>query len=132
LWNFLNFSIEFAGGSLIKLHLLLQASSANGVQHAEDANTIGISGIFRHVKGYLNVTHGSQVVYFGWLDFRNDRNKIGRIAQVTIMQIQLHPRFMSITVNMIDTSGVETGGPTNDSMDLKNQTGYVREKSQKL
>jgi hypothetical protein len=65
------------------------------------------------------VTHGSQVVNFGWLDFGNDGDEIGSIAQITIMQIQLHSSFMSVAIDMIDTSGVETGRPTNDTMDLK-------------
>lgn len=119
MWNLLDQSIELTGGGLVKLDLLFQTSRANGIEHAKNTNSVGIGRVFGHVKGHLDVTHGTQVVDFGRLGVGNDGDQVGGIAQVTVMQIQLHSSLVSVTINMVDAAGVETRRTTDDSMDLE-------------
>jgi hypothetical protein len=65
------------------------------------------------------VTHGTQVVDFLRLDPGNDADEIGGVAQVTVMQKKFDSSIMTILVNVIDASSVETRGATDNTMDLK-------------
>lgn len=64
------------------------------------------------------MTHCSQIVNFVRLHICNDSNEIRRIAQITIMQKKFDSSLMTITIDVINTAGVEGGGTTNDSMNL--------------
>ena len=65
------------------------------------------------------MAHCPQVVDFGRLDLRDDSNEIGRVTQITVMQKELHTGFMAISVNVVDTTSVETRGTTDNTMDLR-------------
>jgi hypothetical protein len=53
------------------------------------------------------VTHGTQVVDFIGLHVGNNCNKIGSIAEITIVKEKLDASFMTVAVDVIDTAGVE-------------------------
>mmetsp|Transcript_11082 Transcript_11082/g.17785 ORF Transcript_11082/g.17785 Transcript_11082/m.17785 type:complete len:277 (-) Transcript_11082:110-940(-) len=115
--DFLDLSVKFTGGSLVEPNLLFQSGSSNGIQHAQNTHTICIGRVFGHIKGHLDVTHGTQIVNFGGFDAGNDSNQIGSIAQITVMQVHFDACFMAISVNVVDTTRVETRRTTDDSMD---------------
>ena len=64
------------------------------------------------------MTHGTQVVNLIRLDVGNDGNKIGSITQVTIVKEKLNASLVAVTVDVVDTTSVEGGGTTDDSVDL--------------
>ena len=64
------------------------------------------------------MTHGSQVIDFGWLHLGDQTNQIGRIANVAVVQKELHVLFMSILINMVNSTGIERGCSTNKTMHL--------------
>ena len=53
------------------------------------------------------MTHSTQVVNFIRLHVSNDGNKIGSIAEITIVEEKLDTSFMTVTVDVINTSGVK-------------------------
>jgi hypothetical protein len=67
----------------------------------------------------LDVTHGSEVVNFGRLDLGNDSDEVRGIAKIPIVQKQLHPRLVTIAVDVVNTPSVERGRTTDDPVDLK-------------
>ena len=66
----------------------------------------------------LDVTHGTKVVNFGRLYFRNDGNQVRGIAKIPIVQKQLHPCLVTISVDVVNTTSVKGGRTTDNSMDL--------------
>ena len=65
------------------------------------------------------MTHGTQIVNLIRLHVGNDGNKIGSIAQVTIVEEELDSRIVTVAVDVIDAARVEGGRTTDDAMDLK-------------
>jgi len=66
----------------------------------------------------LDVTHGSKVVNLGRLYFRNDGNQVRGIAKIPIVQKQLHPSLVTISVDVVNTPSVKRGRTTDNSVDL--------------
>ena len=64
------------------------------------------------------MTHGTQVVNLIGLRVGNDGNKVGGIAQISVVKEKLDSGFVTVAVDVVDTAGVEGGGTTNDSVDL--------------
>lgn len=64
------------------------------------------------------MTHGTQVVDFIWFDIANDGNQVGGIAEVTVVEKELDARIVTVSVQMIDTTSVETRRTTYNAMDL--------------
>ena len=65
-------TVELRGGGLVEADLLLHTAGTDGVEHAEDTNTIGIGGVLGHVEGNLDVGHGAEVVNLIGLHLGND------------------------------------------------------------
>jgi DNA integrity scanning protein DisA with diadenylate cyclase activity len=121
----LDLSIQFTGGSLVESDSLFHASRSNSIQHTKHTYAITISSIFGHIERYFDVTHGTQVVDFYRLDLANDGDEIGGIAQVTVMQKELDTSIMTILVDVLDTTSVETRGTTDNTMDLNEKESKV-------
>ena len=64
------------------------------------------------------MTHGSKIVNFGGLDLRDDGDEVRCIAQVTVVEEQFDSGLVSVLVDVIDTTRVETRRTTNETMDL--------------
>ena len=118
LGDFADLSVEFGGGSLVKLDCLLEATGTYCVEHTKDTDSVTVSGVFGHVEGYLYVTHGSKIVNFSGTYVSNDGNEICCIAKISVVKEELDSGLMPVFVNVIDTSGVEDGSTTNDSVNL--------------
>lgn len=65
------------------------------------------------------MTHGTQVVNLIGLDIGNNGDKVCGITQVTIVEEKLDTSFVTVTVDVVDTTSVERRRTTDDSMDLK-------------
>ena len=62
LGHFLNLTVEFGGAGLIDAAGLLQMAGAHGLQHAEHAGGIDVSGELGRVEGDLHVALSGQIV----------------------------------------------------------------------
>ena len=74
--------------------------------------------IFQSTTPYLHMTHGSKVVDFVRSCARNDGDKVGGIAKITIVQKQLDTSLVTIFVNVFNTTSIEARRTTNDTVDL--------------
>lgn len=107
--DLLNLSIQLAGRRLIELHLLLHATGADGVEHAEYSNSVAICRVFGHVERDLHVTHGAEIVYLIGTDLSDNRDQVRRIAEVTVMEEEFHPGVVTIFVDMVYTACIKGG-----------------------
>ena len=82
-------TVELGGGGLVETDLLLHTAGADGIEHAEDTNTIGIGSVLGHLEGNLDVGHGAEVVNLIGLHLGNDGDQVGGIAEVTVMEEKL-------------------------------------------
>jgi hypothetical protein len=64
------------------------------------------------------MTHGSQVVDFSGFYVGDDCDKVSGITKVTVVKEKLNPSLMSVFVDVVNTSSVECGCTTNDTMNL--------------
>ena len=85
--NLLNLTIELRGRCLIHLRLLGQAQNAHGLQNAEHAQRIHITGVFRHIKAHLYVALRRQIVNFIRLYQIDDSDQARRIGQIAVEQL---------------------------------------------
>ena len=116
--DLLHLAVELGGGGLVELHLLFHTTSADGIEHTKNANTIGIGGILGHIERNLDVRHGAEVVDLGGTDLGNDGDQVGGIAEIAIVQEELHAGRMTVLVEMVDAASVEGRRTTDDAVDL--------------
>lgn len=64
------------------------------------------------------MTHGAEVVNLGGLDLGNDPDEIGRIAQVAVVEEELHSGLVAVSVDVVDAARVETRRPADNPVDL--------------
>ena len=72
------------------------------------------------------MTHSSQVVDLSWTNVGDDGNEVGSIAKITVVKEELDSGFVSVFVDVVNTSSVEGGSTTDDSMDLSCQHKFYR------
>ena len=89
LGNLTDLSVQLGGGGLVESDLLLHATSADGIEHTEDTDTIGIGCVLGHIEGNLDVGHGTEVVNLIGLHLGNDGDQVRGIAEVTIVEKKL-------------------------------------------
>ena len=75
----------------------------------------------RHIKRNFDMTHGTKVIYFIRLHVSNDRDEISGITKVAIVKKELHASLVTVTVNVINASGVEGRTTSDDTMNLLTQ-----------
>jgi hypothetical protein len=113
LGNFLDLTIQFRGRSLIHLAGLGQAANTDSLQHAQNAQSVHIAGIFRSIKRNLNMALCSQIVDLIGLDLAHQTDQTGGIGQVAVMQGD------SVLLDqVVDTSGVGDGSAADDAVNL--------------
>mmetsp|Transcript_17849 Transcript_17849/g.51100 ORF Transcript_17849/g.51100 Transcript_17849/m.51100 type:complete len:406 (-) Transcript_17849:40-1257(-) len=130
LGNLADLAVQLGGGGLVEFDLLLHAAGADGIEHAEDANTIGIGGVLGHIEGNLDVRHGTEVVDFGGADLGDDGDQISSIAEIAVVKEELNASGVTILVKVINATGVEGRRTTDDAVDgisfLEKELGKVR------
>jgi hypothetical protein len=89
LGNLTDLSVELGGRGLVEADLLLHTTGADGIEHAENTNTIGIGGVLGHIEGNLDVGHGAEVVNLIGLYLGNDRDQVGGIAEIAVVEEKL-------------------------------------------
>jgi hypothetical protein len=52
------------------------------------------------------------------LHFTHDVEKVGRITKITIVKEKLQSSLVSISVEMINTRGIESGGSSDDTVNF--------------
>mmetsp|Transcript_16924 Transcript_16924/g.34727 ORF Transcript_16924/g.34727 Transcript_16924/m.34727 type:complete len:239 (-) Transcript_16924:116-832(-) len=116
LGHLLDLSVQLTCRRLVKADRLLHSTCANCVQHAQDADAVTISCVLGHVKRNLDVTHSTKVVNLSRTNLRYDGDEVGCVAKIAIVKEQLHTSVVAVFVNVVNATGVEGGGATNDAM----------------
>lgn len=91
---------------LVEAGFLLKTKEANRFQQTQRTHRIHVSGVLRRLERNRNVAHRPRVVHFIRL-YLQDAGQVGSIGQVAVMQMEFRVCRMRITVNVIDTLGVE-------------------------
>ena len=79
LGNLLDLAVQLRGGSLIHLAGLGQAADTDSLQNAQNAQCVHIAGIFRSIKGNLNMALSGQIVDFIGFDLAHQTDQTGGI-----------------------------------------------------
>ena len=113
LGNFLDLAVQLGGGSLIYLAGLGQTADTNGFQHTQNAQSVHIAGIFRSIKGDLNMALSGQIIDLIGLDLAHQTDQTRGIGQIAVVQGD------SVLLDqVVNTSGVGDGRPADDAVDL--------------
>mmetsp|Transcript_47033 Transcript_47033/g.87364 ORF Transcript_47033/g.87364 Transcript_47033/m.87364 type:complete len:234 (+) Transcript_47033:55-756(+) len=118
LGDLLHLAVQLRCRGLVESHLLLHAACADRVEHSKDAHAVTVGSVLWHVKGDLDVRHGSKVVNFRRTDLGNDGDEIGGIAEVAIVKVELDASLVAVLVDVVDTAGVEGRGAADDAVNL--------------
>jgi len=117
LGHLLHLAVQLGGGGLVEAAGLLEAAGADGVEHAEDTNTVAVGGVLRHVERNLDVGHGAEVVDLIGLDVGDDGDEVGGVAEVTVVEEELDSALVAVAVDVVDAAGVEGRRTTDDAVD---------------
>ncbi len=120
-----NLSVKLGGGGLVEADLLLHTASADGIEHTEDTNTVGVGGVLGHIEGNLDVGHGAEVVDFGGADLGDDGDQVGGIAEIAVVKEELDAGGVTILVEMVNATGVEGRRTTDDAVDLYVESHWI-------
>jgi hypothetical protein len=100
-----------------KSGFFFQTQNSYGFQDSKSTYCIGISGVFRGFKRYLNMALGSQIVDFIRLNLLNDPNQVGCIGKIAVVQNKPLFRMMWVLIEMIHSVCVEKRSPALDAVD---------------
>ena len=114
--NFLHLAEHLRGRGLIKARFLLEPENADGLEHAQGADRIGIRGVFGRFERHRHVALRRQVIDFVRLHLLDDPNQVRGVGQIAIMQFEPHVFLMRILIQMIDAIGIERGGAALDAV----------------
>src|SRR6476660_9679295 len=112
----LGFAEHFAARRLIKART--QSSFADCFQDANRANTGDVGSVFRNVEAHAYVALRAKMINFVRLQFVKELHQIHRVAEVPIMQKQSYIVYVWISVDMINSRGVERAGASDDPVDV--------------
>mmetsp|Transcript_6988 Transcript_6988/g.11601 ORF Transcript_6988/g.11601 Transcript_6988/m.11601 type:complete len:240 (+) Transcript_6988:495-1214(+) len=115
--DLLDLSVKLRGGCLVETHSLFETSSTDGIEHTQDTDSVTVSGVLWHIKGNLDVGHGTEIVDLSWLDIGDDGNQVGGVAKITVMKEDLDSSFVTVSVDVVDTTSVEARRTTDDTVD---------------
>ena len=101
---------------MIKACFLLKSQNTNRFQHAQCAHRVGIRRVFRSFERHRNMALRSEIVDFVRLDLLDDPNQIGRIRQISVVQLEPYVSLMRILVLVVDAIGVKRRGTTLDAV----------------
>lgn len=68
------------------------------------------------------MTHGSQVVNLIGFDIGDNCDEVRSVAKISIVEKQLNSSIVTVTVDVINSPGVERRRTADDTMDLKRRT----------
>jgi hypothetical protein len=84
--DFLHQAVEFGGAGLVEAGLLFQAEDADGFEHAQGADAVGVGGVFGLFEADGDVALRGEVVDFVGLHLLDDADQAGRVGQVAVVQ----------------------------------------------
>mmetsp|Transcript_20926 Transcript_20926/g.67317 ORF Transcript_20926/g.67317 Transcript_20926/m.67317 type:complete len:372 (-) Transcript_20926:86-1201(-) len=108
--HLLHLAVQLAGGRLVKLARLLHAARDDGVQHAQRADAVRLGGVLGHLEGHLDVRLGGQVVDLVGADLGDERDEVGGVGHVAIVEAKANIPLVGILVKMLNATSVEGGG----------------------
>jgi hypothetical protein len=79
--------------------MFLEAASSNRVQETQCAETIDIASVFSHLKRNFDVRLSTEVIDLRRLNLGDDVDKVGTIAQITVMKVKFIRPCSSTMVN---------------------------------
>ena len=116
--DLLDEAVELRRGGLIELGLLFEAEDADGFEEAKGAHGVGVGGVLGLLEGDLDVRLRAEVIDLVGLDLLHDVDERRGVGQVAIVQDELGVRVVRIFIQVINTRGIEQGGPPLDAMDF--------------
>lgn len=115
--SFNDLSVEFGGRGLVESNVVVQSASSDSIEETECSETVDITSVFSHIERNLDVRLGSKIVNFGRLNGRDDGDKVGGIGKISVVENHLGA-LVNISVQVLDTTSVERGRTTNQSVNL--------------
>ncbi len=107
--HFLHQAIQFRSGGLVEAAGFLKPQDPHRLQQAQRADGVGIGGIFGGFETDCHMALCGQVVDFVRLHVLHDADQVGRISQVTVMQVEAPVIDVGILVDILDPASIETG-----------------------
>ena len=80
---------------MVETNVLLESTCTDGIEKAESTEAINVTGIFCHLERDLDVRLSTEIVDFSGLDLGNDVHKVGAIAQIAIVKLELVRPWLS-------------------------------------
>mmetsp|Transcript_10309 Transcript_10309/g.32597 ORF Transcript_10309/g.32597 Transcript_10309/m.32597 type:complete len:337 (-) Transcript_10309:231-1241(-) len=109
LGHLLHEAVELRGGRLVEARLPGEARRADRVEQPQRAETVCVSRVLRHLERYLDVRLGTEVVQLVGPHGGDNLEAVGRVGQVTVVQVQHARVHMRVLVQFLDPAGVEGG-----------------------
>ena len=103
---------------LVELCLLFPTRKVNRLQETYRAERIHIAGELRRIKRNTHMTLRRKIVDLVRLNLVDQLDEIGAVAEITIVEKQLHPIDVRILVEMVDSLGVEGRSAANNAVNL--------------
>jgi len=91
---------------------------ANGFQEACGAEAGDVAGVFRHIEADADVALRSKVIDLVGLEVVEEAREAGRVAEVAVVEEELHAVDVGVHVKMIDPLGVEGAGTADDAVNF--------------
>src|SRR4029077_10916221 len=107
---------HFAARRLVKART--QSGFADCFQNANRADASDVGSVLRNIEAHAHVALRAQMIDLVRLQFVKKLHKIHRVAEVAVMQKQSYIVYVWISVEMVNSGGVERAGASNDSVDF--------------
>ena len=106
---YLDQSIQLGRGRLVEAACFFHSKKADGFEHAQRAECIDVSRVFRRLERYGDVRLSAQIIDFVRPDFRRNTRKVRRVLQVTITKLKLQIFIARVLIDVVDALRVEKG-----------------------
>ena len=116
--RFLDQAVQLGSTGLVEARLVLQTQKANGLQQAQSTGGIHVGGVLGRLKAHCHMRLRTQVIDLIGLHLLQDACEVGRVSQVTVVQLELRVRRMRILIDMVNALRIEGRCPPLDAVHL--------------
>ena len=107
MWTFLHQAVQFGSRSLVETAVCFQAEKADRFQQAQRAHAIHVGSVFWTFEADRHVGLRTQVVDLVGPNLLQDAGQVGRIRQITVVQLEMRILHVRILIKVIDPLRVE-------------------------
>jgi len=91
LGRLLHLAVELARGGLVEPHLLRHVQDAEGLEEPQGTERVSVCSVLGGLKGDLHMRLGSEIIDFARLGLLDNPDKVRRVSQVTVMELERIP-----------------------------------------